>query len=319
MSKARELAELGAVYDSGALSNRNLFINGAMQVFQRGTSFSGTNAYNADRWLVDDNQDGGGQSTDAPDGFTYSLKINPTSGQNAALRQAIELPAAGEGGVFRSGQKFTLSFYLKSDNAGEAINIFAASGTSVTATTTSQVNDTSTGLTTTTSWARYTYTFTSNNVGGSDTCYNIVPYVTTPSGAVYWTGFQLELGTEATPFEQRSVGDELIRCQRYFQKWLADTASDSVCTGSMISDTGFIGEYFFSNTMRATPSLSQSGTYQVRIKSNDRATGSISINRGTTDQVQLFSSLSADNNEIGLACFIKGTSSGDFLEFDAEL
>ena len=175
MSKARELAELGAVYDSGALSNRNLFINGAMQVFQRGTSFSGTNAYNADRWLVDDNQDGGGQSTDAPDGFTYSLKINPTSGQNAALRQAIELPAAGEGGVFRSGQKFTLSFYLKSDNAGEAINIFAASGTSVTATTTSQVNDTSTGLTTTTSWARYTYTFTSNNVGGSDTCYNIVP------------------------------------------------------------------------------------------------------------------------------------------------
>ena len=87
----------------------------------------------------------------------------------------------------------------------------------------------------------------------------------------------------------------------------------------MISDTGFIGEYFFSNTMRATPSLSQSGTYQVRIEANDRATGSISINRGTTDQVQLFSSLSADNNESGLACFIKGTSSGDFLEFDAEL
>ena len=32
MSKARELAELGAVYDSGALSNRNFIINGAMQV-----------------------------------------------------------------------------------------------------------------------------------------------------------------------------------------------------------------------------------------------------------------------------------------------
>ena len=38
MSKARELAELGAVYDSGALSNRNFIINGAMQVAQRGTS-----------------------------------------------------------------------------------------------------------------------------------------------------------------------------------------------------------------------------------------------------------------------------------------
>ena len=31
MSKARELAELGAVYDSGALSNRNMIVNGAMQ------------------------------------------------------------------------------------------------------------------------------------------------------------------------------------------------------------------------------------------------------------------------------------------------
>ena len=35
MSKARELAELGAVYDSGALSNRNLIINGAFKVWQR--------------------------------------------------------------------------------------------------------------------------------------------------------------------------------------------------------------------------------------------------------------------------------------------
>ena len=129
----------------------------------------------------------------------------------------------------------------------------------------------------------------------------------------------MEVGTEATPFEHRSFGDELIRCQRYFQKWLADTGDDSVFTGSMISDTSFIGDYFLRTTMRSTPSLSASGTYQVRIQTNDRATGSISINRGTTDNLQLFSSLSSDNNEIGLACFIKATSSGDYLEFSAEL
>ena len=48
MSKARELAELGAVYDSGALSNRNMVINGAMQIAQRGTSecwFSATSEF----------------------------------------------------------------------------------------------------------------------------------------------------------------------------------------------------------------------------------------------------------------------------------
>jgi len=251
MTRARELAELGSVYDNGALSNRNLLINGAMQVFQRGTSFSGNSAYNADRWKVDNNSGGGGQSTDAPDGFTYSLKIDTSSG-NAALRQAIELPAAGEGGVFRSGQKFTLSFYIKSDNAGEAINIFAASGTNVDATTTAQVNDTSTGLTTATSWTRYTYTFTSNNVGGSDTCYNIVPYVTTPSGAVYWTGFQLELGDSATPFEHRSFGQELALCQRYFQM----TNAFAHFAGRGTGTTTAVASLPLTVPMRASPTLS---------------------------------------------------------------
>ena len=35
-SKARGLADLGNAFDDGALSNRNLIINGAMQVAQRG-------------------------------------------------------------------------------------------------------------------------------------------------------------------------------------------------------------------------------------------------------------------------------------------
>ena len=275
MSKARELAELGAVYDSGALSNRNFIINGAMQVFQRGTSFSGNSAYNADRWKVDNNSGGGGQSTDAPDGFTYSLKINPSSG-DAAPRQAIELPAAGEGGVFRSGQKFTLSFYLKSDNAGESINIFIASGTNVDATTTSQVNDTSTGLTTATSWTRYTYTFTSNNVGGSDTCYNIVPYVGSPSGAIYLTGVQLELGTEATPFEHRSFGQELALCQRYFEKTdreNADTYRISINKGN--TSNSYYWPISFRVTKRAKPTttLTQSFDDNLTLSVHSSSTG----------------------------------------------
>jgi len=255
MSNARKLADNLPI--EGQLSGRNKLINGAMQIWQRGTSFSGNSAYNADRWKVDNNSGGGGQSTDAPDGFTYSLKIDPSSG-NAALRQAIELPAAGEGGVFRSGQKFTLSFYLKSANAGEAINIFAASGTTVDATTTAQVNDTSTGLTTATSWTRYTYTFTSNNVGGSDTCYNIVPYVSSPSGDTYWTGLMLEEGSQATPFEHESYGDTEAKCQRYYyvsgSNWMSGQSY-----GASPSVDGFVVPFQFPVTMRANPNVTFSG------------------------------------------------------------
>ena len=43
MSKAAELASLASASET-ALSNRNIIINGAMQVAQRGTSFTGFGA-----------------------------------------------------------------------------------------------------------------------------------------------------------------------------------------------------------------------------------------------------------------------------------
>ena len=60
MSNARKLAN--NLPTEGSLSGRNMLINGGMQFWQRGTSFSASSAaYNADRWLVDNNGGGGGQ------------------------------------------------------------------------------------------------------------------------------------------------------------------------------------------------------------------------------------------------------------------
>ena len=323
MSKARELAELGAVYDSGALSNRNLVINGAMQVFQRGTSFTNSStAYNADRWSVDNNADGGGRSTDAPDGFTYSLKVDPGSGSNAALRHAIELPAAGEGGVFRSGQKFTLSFYVKSENAGEDLKIFAASGTNVNATTTSQVSAQTIG-TTTTSWVRHIFTFTSNNVGGSDTCYNIVPFVTTPSGAVYWTGFQLELVTEATDFEHRSFGDEMSRCQRYFTRFGGTNTFDLVALGGMgtsstVAQVGCI----FPTRMRATPSVAMTDLALADSVNSQVTVNSVAISSSVANDQMAWMNFNTSGSLTAHRPYyvrVNSNSTTGGLKFDAEL
>ena len=96
MTKARDLADLGNktsldeindAYDAGALSNRNLIINGAMQVAQRGTSFTGlgvSTTYTLDRWRFADSANPPArytqtQSTDAPDGFSNSLKMEVTT------------------------------------------------------------------------------------------------------------------------------------------------------------------------------------------------------------------------------------------------
>lgn len=56
----------------------------------------------------------------------------------------------------------------------------------------------------------------------------------------YLTGVQLETGSVATPFEHRSYGDELLRCQRYYQKIINSSAN--------ASRTVMLGSY---NTTRA--------------------------------------------------------------------
>jgi len=43
-----------------------------------------------------------------------------------------------------------------------------------------------------------------------------IEWIGTSSATFYITGVQLEVGEQATPFEHRSFGDELFRCQRYY-------------------------------------------------------------------------------------------------------
>ena len=47
---------------------------------------------------------------------------------------------------------------------------------------------------------------------------NQVNFFDTIGNQFFLTGVQLEVGSVATPFEHRSFGDELARCQRYYQK-----------------------------------------------------------------------------------------------------
>ena len=134
MSKARGLADLGNAYSDGALSNRNLIINGAMQVAQRGTSYtfsSGNSLYTTvDRfkqtyfgtWASNHSQIT--QETDAPDGFLNSQKVKALSSQDysSALGSWVQysfenqdIQPLQEG----SGLKdFTVSLWLKSNKTG---------------------------------------------------------------------------------------------------------------------------------------------------------------------------------------------------------
>ena len=81
MSRARDFADLAGSADAGGLTGRNLIINGAMQVAQRGTSeigvTSGKYPNACDRYRVNGNNGTWtvSQDTDAPAGFSNSLKF----------------------------------------------------------------------------------------------------------------------------------------------------------------------------------------------------------------------------------------------------
>ena len=66
------------------------------------------------------------------------------------------------------------------------------------------------------------------------------------------TGVQLEVGSVATPFEHRSYGDELARCQRYYQ--LFDSAAGEAYPSGGVGAYAICGVNFI-QTMRAAPTV----------------------------------------------------------------
>jgi len=136
------------IINDGNLGRRNLVINGAMQVAQRGTSVTGVTGpgyYTVDRFAY--NQSGRDQAimtvsqvSDAPDGFTKSFKIETTTAETAIdateyfmARHKIEaqdLQHLKYG--TSSAQQLTLSFWVKSSIAATyAVYLYSPDGTRI--------------------------------------------------------------------------------------------------------------------------------------------------------------------------------------------
>ena len=132
MSKAAELANLiGNINAGGGGVNRNVVINGAMNVAQRATSSTGLGSSNGyftcDRWRLAFNTSGritsAQDGSDTPDtnGFANCLKLSTTtadtsiaSGEYLFLQQKFEgqhLQAFAKG--TSTAKPFALSFYVK--------------------------------------------------------------------------------------------------------------------------------------------------------------------------------------------------------------
>jgi hypothetical protein len=205
---------------------RNKIINGGFEVWQRGTSISGAshNTYTADQWININDSVG-----------TINISRQDISSQGIGLRYAARVEkSAGasnrfvfinmtEGALSYIGKQVTLSFWLRK-GSGLTSGITASVGTRASKYGTvyddgsfgilnSQIN--------TSTFTKFTTTFniTSATANASADLFEIEFSAIQAGGTgAYFelAGVQLEIGSSATPFENRHYGTELSLCQRYY-------------------------------------------------------------------------------------------------------
>jgi hypothetical protein len=241
----------GLRYQATNAAGKNLIINGGMDVWQRGTT-TGTvtqaKTFLADRFYSASGAAGlsytATQSTDKPDGFRYSLKVQRTAGNTTASEIYLWQDIETNNAISYAGKTVTVSFYAKkganfsagSSSLGMAFR--SGTGTDQTqyyASYTGQADVVTGTATLTTSWQRFSFTGTVATTA-TELGFNVYYTASGTAGAddsFFITGVQVEIGSVATNFTRTggSIQGELAACQRYY--WRASAAATSNVLSTM--------------------------------------------------------------------------------------
>ena len=324
-------------------TSKNIIINGAMNVAQRGTSSTANGYGSVDRFRILYNGtdeapthaqvDVASGTTPYTSGFRKAYKItngNQTGGAGGGdyiiVRTLLEAQDIANSGwnYVSSSSNITLSFWVKSSVAQNFYgNLVSYDGTpqnyafetgSLTADTWTKITKTIpgnsnltfdnnneagvrlnilpffgasyTGSVTLNQWAAYS--------GSAQTPANTSTWYTTNDATFEITGVQLEVGSVATDFEHKSFAEELALCQRYFQSISRSSSSNSVdgtfAAGTCNTNGGAGGilqvMVRFQTTMRAAPTMTQSGTFSHHVSGVNVADTTLSFNQAYIDGIK---------------------------------
>jgi len=262
MSKARQLANLGNVYDDGGISGSNLLINGNMEIAQRGTSQTTAGYGSIDRFNMSLS---GATATMSQESFTIGqtdvagsdkyLKLDVTTGNN---NSGIYYKVEAKDAFPAINKQVTLSYYAKGTSPTNGLEVAIAwyDGSTLS-------SYASTTVTLTSTWTKYTHTFDVPSISGL-TLTNAAAYLElhwgqadtdtgTSAYEVNLAQAKLEIGDTATPFEHRSYGDELARCQRYY--FNSDEADSYISAFDVTSGNTYYFTIMNPVTMRTSPTI----------------------------------------------------------------
>jgi hypothetical protein len=232
-------------------------------------------------------------------GFSKAMKFDVTTADSSiAAGEIFQIGTLFEGQDIQGFKKghsdaegFTVSFYVKGTAKTYSVELFDADNTR-------HVTQT---FNVTTSWNRIVLNFPADTTGkfDSDNALSLYILIWVHAGSTYtggtaatsWaannnanravgcgslfsstdnelfiTGLQLEVGSQATPFEHRSFGEELGLCQRYYYERMGLGTALAVSGGEYqwamngiaYNTTLGLGGLSFPTPMRATPALGYS-------------------------------------------------------------
>ena len=280
-----------------SLKNRNLIINGAMQVWQRNLTQTSTGYGCVDRWknTVSGTTTFSQDTASLPTGFEYALRW--TTGASSSYGQSRQYLETSTVKILR-GRTLTASSYVKVSGsysgyvtweiAYSTISDSAAGNTWVQLTETSVVTASASDASSDYKRISCNVAIPSNAVG---LYIGIVPSATQASGQwVSVTGVQLEVGEVATPFEHRSYGEELALCQRYYQKYTYIGLDGTSAGDGVVSRN-----YYIQPQMRSAPDINF-GAYGFR--SNTSMTTPYTTTIAPTNNYILFQVTGTANSRV---------------------
>jgi hypothetical protein len=284
---------------------KNRLINGAMNIWQRGTSFTNSansNQYTADRWAI---FSGVGtvavvsQASSGLQNYPYALRVQRQAANTGTAGcyaiQVIETANCRD----LAGQSVTLSFQARAganySSSGNTLTAYVVTGSGTDQGLTNAINSSWTSqasvtqnFTLTTSFQAFTFTTTIPSGTNEIAIYIASIGVGTAGANDYFdiVSVQLEKGTQATSFDFRSIGTELALCQRYYQQWGGNSGNERLATGFNYGSAQMRATIPLVVTMRTAPTLTYSavgdwaveaatGTYTCTIIALDQASTKI--------------------------------------------
>ena len=317
----------------------NAIINGAFDIWQRGTSFASqsilASGYTADRFHFyrDTGATGATMSRQAStlSGFQYAARLQRDSGNTSTAGINIRHTVETSNSLQFAGQSVTLSFYARAganySPTSSALAVALATGTGTDQAVynftgyTALVNATAT---LTTDWQRFTYTGSAASTA-TEIGIEIKATPTGTAGANDWfeiTGVQIEVGSTATAFRRNanSIEGELAACQRYFYQFLSGN-DKAIGIGVNINASTCGASINFPVAMRIAPVLiASSGTnfYCFERSSAQDFFNSLTINRPTETTAIIFNSTEVSGTS-GVGGLMYSNNASASIAFSSEL